>query len=350
MRKQILLLMILPILLSSCWKKPETKTFIRPVKVAKVETLTSFNKDFVGVVSAVSYADLAFQVGGVLKKVYINDGSKVKKGDLIAELDPQDFILKNQADKAQYEVNKNILERDKRLIDKAAISQQEYEIAFSNFEQAKSAYDYSTNQLSYTKLRAPYDGSIEKKYVETYQKINQGEKIAKIIAPNKLEVDFIIPESDMTLNSVDYSFYVEFSNVKGKLFKTEIKEFVDASVNGMGIPVTLSITDPDFNPQTYNIKAGFSCRVKVVVNQTEDKMGLIRVPMTAVFSENTNNNDKFVWIYDAKTGTVLKRKIEIAGLAGNQCVIVKDGLSIGEEIVIAGVYQLFNNQKVTIIK
>lgn len=350
MRKQFLILMTLPLLLSGCWKKPETKTFIRPVKVAKVETLTGFDKDFVGVVSAVSYADLAFQVGGVLKKVYINDGSKVKKGDLIAELDSQDFILQNQADKAQYEVNKNILERDKRLIDKAAISQQEYEIAFANFQKAKSAYEYSTNQLSYTKLRAPYDGSIEKKYVETYQKVNQGEKIAKIISPNKLEIDFTIPESDMTINNLDYTFYVEFANLKGRLFKTVVKDFVDASVNGMGIPVTLSITDPDFNPQTYNIKAGFSCRVKVVVNQTEDKIGLIRVPLTAIFSETTNNKDKFVWIYDNQTSTVIKRKIETSGLTGNKSAIVKSGLSVGEDIVIAGVYQLFDNQKVSLIK
>ncbi|MEG2120695.1 MAG: efflux RND transporter periplasmic adaptor subunit [Rikenellaceae bacterium] len=350
MRKQILILITLPLILSSCWKKDETKTFIRPIKIAKVEMLTSFNKDFVGVVSAVSYADLAFQVGGVLKKVYIDDGSKVRKGDLIAELDPQDFILKNIADKAQYQVNKNILERDKRLIDKAAISQQEYEIAFSNYEQSKSAFEYSTNQLSYTKLRAPYDGSIEKKYVETYQKVNQGEKIAKILSPNKLEVDFTIPESDMRINSVDYAFYVEFGNIKGKAFKTSVKEIVDASVNGMGIPVTLSITDPDFKPELYNIKAGFSCRVKVVINESEEKKGLIKIPITAIFSENTNPTDKFVWIYDSKTGTVIKRKIETRELAGDQWAIIKSGLEIGEDIVTAGVYQLFNNQKVNLIK
>lgn len=350
MRKQILILIIVPFVLSGCWKKPETKTFIRPVKVAKVETLTSFDKDFVGVVSAVSYADLAFQVGGVLKKVYINDGSKVKKGDLIAELDPQDFILKQQADKAQYEVTKNIVERDKRLINKAAISVQEYEIAVSNYQQAKSAFEYSTNQLSYTKLRAPYDGSIEKKYVETYQKVNQGEKIAKIIAPNKLEVNFTIPESDMRVRSQGYEFYVEFASVKGKLFKTEVKDFVDASVNGMGIPVTLSITDPEFKPELYNIKAGFSCRVKVVINNSSDNSGAIKIPITAIFSENTGNKDKFVWIYDNKTGTVVKRKIDTGELSGNQWIVVKSGLTVGEDIVIAGVYQLFNNQKVTLIK
>lgn len=348
MKTKILILTAITLLLTSCWKKEQTKTFIRPVKVAKVATLSDFNKDFVGIVSTESYADLAFQVGGVLKGVYVNNGSKVKKGDLIAELDPQDFILKNQADKAEFEVRKNILERDKRLIDKSAISKQEYEIAVSNYEQAKSAYEYSTNQLSYTKLKAPYDGSIEKKYIENYQKVNQGERIAKIISPNKLEVNFTIPESDMGLKkSNDYTFFVEFNTVKGKLFKTTVKDFVDASVNGMGIPVTLSITDPEFDPNKYNIKSGFSCRVKVVIKGGDEA---IKIPLTAIFSENTNNKDKFVWVFDNTTSTVVKRKIETAALTGNQWVIVKSGLSLGEDIVVAGIYQLSDNQKVTLIK
>ncbi|MBE9487615.1 MAG: efflux RND transporter periplasmic adaptor subunit [Bacteroidetes bacterium] len=351
MKKQFTLLLLMSLIMSSCWRKEKTVTYIRPVKLATVESLSTYKKDFIGTVTSGTSAELSFQVGGIIKKTHVSEGTRVKKGDLIAEIDPQDFILNMNSNKSSYDVARSTLERNKRLVDKNAISQQDYEISIANFETAKSAYEYSVNQLEYTKLYSPFDGSVERKDVNNYQKVSAGTVIIRLITPNSLEIDFTIPESEANITGLNHAFFVEFDNIKGKLFKTEVKDIVDASVNGMGIPVTLKITDPEFDALKYKVKAGFACNVKVELSKLGNcNNNLLTIPITAIFSKPTNNKDKFVWIYNRKKGCVNKRKVTTSYLMDEDATIVTSGLKANEEIVIAGIYQLSENQKVNVLK
>lgn len=336
-------------LLTSCWEKPTPKSFVRPVKVTTVTSLQSYDKDFVGVVSAEQYTDLAFRVGGLIQKTFINEGSFVKKGQVLAEVDPADVRLQLEADKAQFQSTKSILERTERLLAKQAISVQEMEISKANFQKAKSQYEYTKNQLSYTKLTAPFSGNIEKKYVENYQKVNAGQAIYKLINPDVLEVKFTLPENDVSMTALKNIYYIEFDNFRGELFQAKIKEVVDASVDGAGIPVTLAIIDKNFKPEKYNIKAGFACRIKVVIDNPNVLSNLVTVPITALF-ENDTKNATYVWIFDEATSTVRRQQVTTEGLHGTDGVIIKSGLEAGQKVVTAGVYQIVDGQKVSLLK
>lgn len=347
--KSVLLLLLMSTLMVGCWTQTTPGSFVRPVKVQKVMPLRTYDKEFVGVVSAQQYTNYAFRVGGLINKTYVNEGTFVKKGQLMAELDPSDFLLDLEATKAQYQTTKSILERNKRLLEKQAISQQDYEIAEANFQKAKSSYEYSQNQLEYTKLRAPFSGSVEKKFVENYQKINAGEPIYKIINPDILEVKFTLPENEVEIgNTAD--FYIEFGNYRGETFTARVKEFVDASVDGAGIPVTLAITDKNFRPDKYNIKAGFACRVKIVVEPDKYTNSFSLIPLTAVFVRQGDKQNKYVWIYDPDTKSVKSQKIVVDGLLGDDKLIIKNGLQLDQEVVTAGVYQLVDDQKVNLLQ
>lgn len=349
MKKLVIILLASGALLTSCWKKTTPVEFVRPVLLSEVKSLMTYDKDFVGVVSAEQYTNYAFRVGGLINKTYVTEGAMVKKGQLMAELDASDFRLQLESDKAQYQTTKSILERNKRLLSKQAISTQDYEIAKSNYEQAKAAYAYTANQLEYTKLRAPFSGSIEKKFVENYQKIQAGEPIYKIINPDVLEVKFTLPESDVNLldKRAAVRYFIEFDNFRGEIFTAEVKDAVDASVDGAGIPVTLKITDKKFVPSKYNVKAGFACRVRVVIETDAMIRDFYTVPLTAVFSVDNDKTTNYVWVYDAKSGVVHRRKVQNSGLIGGDKVIIGEGLSAGEQVVTAGVYQIVENQKVT---
>ena len=65
--------------------------------------------------------------------------------------------------------------RNKRLLGRQAISVQEYEISVANYQKAKSTYELSGNNMRDTRLTAPFEGSIEKRLVENYQRVNAGE-------------------------------------------------------------------------------------------------------------------------------------------------------------------------------
>lgn len=350
MRRLIVCALALPLLtLVSCWDAPTPRSFTRPVKLTAVTSLATYDKDFVGVVSAEQYTDLAFQVPGLIERTYVNEGSFVKKGQLLAQIDPSDIRLQANSDLAQYQTTKSIMERTERLLSKQAISVQEAEIARSNFTRAKSQYEYALNQLSYTKLKAPFSGNIEKKYVENYQKVNAGQAIYKLINPDVLEVKFTLPESDVDMIRLKNSYYVEFDNFRGEIFEARIKEVVDASVDGAGIPITLAITDKRFNPEKYNVKAGFSCRVKVNIDNAKILKDYVIVPLSAVFQKPNNATDNYVWIYDAKQNVVKSQKVDLEGLHGSSTIIIKSGLSVGDKVVSAGVYQIVDNQKVVVL-
>ncbi len=333
----------------SCGGKKENtgQESIRPVRVVKVELLGAMQKMYTGVVQAEEYSKLAFKVSGPLVEMNVDAGQKVKKGTVIAAVDPLDYNLQFEANKAAYVTSKLQMERNKKLLAMQAISKQDYEIAEANYIKAKSAYETSQNTLADTKLRAPFDGFVEQKYVENYQKVQPGESIIKLVNPDKLEVGFILPETNVRLTREKMQVAVEFDTYKGKWFKAKVKEFVDASPDGSGIPVRLAITDKSFNRDVYNIYPGFSCKVILSIDNETGKG--YTVPLSAVFKD-LKTDETSVWLYHTADETVKRQKVTTEQLLGTDRVLVTEGLEADDIIVVAGVNYIVNGQKVAVIE
>ena len=84
-------------------KQKGSNTLIRPVKTAQISSQSVIRKDFSGIVEAVEYVRLAFRVSGQIISLPVVEGQRVKKGQLIAAIDPRDISLQYAADKAAYE-------------------------------------------------------------------------------------------------------------------------------------------------------------------------------------------------------------------------------------------------------
>ena len=272
----------------SCGGKKENtgQESIRPVRVVKVESLGAMQKMYTGVVQAEEYSKLAFKVSGPLVEMNVDAGQKVKKGTVIAAVDPLDYNLQFEANKAAYVTSKLQMERNKKLLAMQAISKQDYEIAEANYVKAKSAYETSQNTLADTKLRAPFDGFVEQKYV-------------------------------------------------------------DASPDGSGIPVRLAITDKSFNRDVYNIYPGFSCKVILSIDNETGKG--YTVPLSAVFKD-LKTDETSVWLYHTADETVKRQKVTTEQLLGTDRVLVTEGLEADDIIVVAGVNYIVNGQKVAVIE
>lgn len=309
--------------------KANYQNIARPVKVVKVETLGAMQKMYTGVVEAEEYSKLAFKLSGPLIEMNVDAGQKVKKGEIIAVVDPLDYNLQFEANKAAYITAKSQLERNKKLLSMQAISKQDYEIAEANYVKAKSAFETSQNTLTDTKLKAPFDGFVEEKYVENYQKVQPGESIIKLVNPDKLEVSFILPETNVRLTREKMRVAVEFDTYKGKWFTARVKEFVDASPDGSGIPVRLAIVDSAFNRDKYNIYPGFSCKVILSIDNVSGEG--YSVPLSAVF-EDLATGETSVWLYNSTTGTVKRQKVETEQLFGTDRVQINAGLKADDEI------------------
>ena len=142
----------------------------------------------------------------------VEEGQKVRTGQVVAEIDPQDYKWEYEAKKASFQTAEAQLQRAEKLLSKQAISRQEYETTQASYSNAQAAFEYAQNQLEQTKLRAPFDGFIQKKYVENYQKVNAGQAIVCLINPAKLQIQYTMPETNVIFFSNPYSVYVEFDN------------------------------------------------------------------------------------------------------------------------------------------
>ena len=96
--------LVTTLFITSCGQKQKgSNTLIRPVKTAQVSSQSVIRKDFSGIVEAVEYVRLAFRVSGQIISLPVVEGQRVKKGQLIAAIDPRDISLQYAADKAAYE-------------------------------------------------------------------------------------------------------------------------------------------------------------------------------------------------------------------------------------------------------
>lgn len=334
--------------LISCSQPPVKEQGPRPVKLTEVTSLNVVEKSFSGVVSPDQFSDLAFKMSGPLISLNVDEGQKVRSGQVVAEIDPQDFKWEYEARKSSYQTAEAQLQRAAKLLSKQAISKQEYETTEASYSNAKAAFEYAQNQLAQTKLRAPFDGFIQKKYVENYQKVQTGQAIVCLINPSKLQIQFTMPETNIIYFTTPYSVFVEFDNYKGIQFKAKVKEYVEASPDGSGVPVFLYIDDPRFNLEKYKVAVGFSCRVILNIESQSFNQGAVLVPISAVVASESNN-DKFVFVYNTATEKVEKRQIKEEELIGKDNVVVTEGLKAGDRVVSAGATRMVDGQQVKVL-
>lgn len=253
-----------------------------------------------------------------------------EKGQLIAAIDPRDIALQYAATKSAYETASAQVERNKRLLSRQAISVQEYEISLANFQKAKSEYELSANNMRDTKLTAPFDGSIEKRLVENYQRVNSGEGIVQLVNTHNLRIKFTIPDAYLyLLRAKDPRFLVEFDTFKGHVFQAKLEEYLDISTDGTGIPVSITIDDPSFDRDLYAVKPGFTCSIRF----TADVGPLVQdswtiVPLSAVFGESEGNK-MYVWVVE--DNKVHKREVTVNAPTGEAQALISEGLKPGEK-------------------
>ncbi len=337
-------------LVSSCGKsKEQKKEVIRPVKLLKVEPLSSISKSFTGIIEADELSDLTFKVSGTLNEFYVASGEKLKKNQVIAALDTRDMVLQLETARTTYLTAKSKLERNERLLARQAISKQDFESAQAEYTKAKASFENAQNALGDTKLKAPFDGFVEKKYVDNYQKIQAGEKIVRLVNPARLNIKFMLPESNIKLLRESSKLEVEFEAIKGQKFSGKITEFVSASSDGSGIPVTAVITDPGFEKLQSLVSPGFTCTVTLITDSETDSPTGIAVPLSAVFNDSETGEES-VWIYIKESGTVSRKQVKLGALVNNNMVLIDSGLSTGDMILAAGVFNVYEGEKVNVLE
>jgi RND family efflux transporter MFP subunit len=174
----------------------EKKEIIRKVKVAAVEADEPILKsEFSGIIREDSENNLAFRVAGPIQAIRVKEGSFVKKGDLIAEIDPRDYQIQVDVAQAQYEQVKAETSRVTEMFNRKSIAGIEYDKAVSGEKMVNAQLNHAEHQLADTKLFAPFSGYVQNINFEKGEMINAGMTFATLISLNTYKIEVDIPAS-----------------------------------------------------------------------------------------------------------------------------------------------------------
>lgn len=336
--------LVIALLFAGCGRRQAAPDEIRPVKVTTASGAGFIDKDFAGMATPDDAVNLAFKLSGQVLDIPVSQGESVRRGALLAELDPRDIELQVSADRSAFEEARSQMQRMQRLLAHEAVSRQEAESAQTRYAQARSTYENTLDLLKQTRLRAPFAGVIENKYVDNFERVQAGQPILRLVNPVTTTVKFTLPENGLeSLTAPSTRFEVEFDNYRGVKFDARLKEYARTSSDASGFPVSLTLLDVD--TARYNISPGMSCTI--TMRSADPVPDAVSLPVSAIYAPVDGGT--YVWIV-GKDDRVMRRAVTLGELYGRDRVVIDSGVEAGQRVVTAGVYQLREGQQVRILK
>lgn len=178
---------------------------------SKLQINGGFNQSYPGTVIASRQAKLAFRVGGPLIEVAVKPGDRVKKGQLLMQIDPRDYEDAIRVLEAQLAGAESQRSRAQRDFDRAQTLFEQHVSATADFDRAKSAFDsafsgvqsikaqlqIARHKLKDTSLKAPFSGTITTQSAENYEMISPGKQVLGLQDTSTLEVEIKVPENEI---------------------------------------------------------------------------------------------------------------------------------------------------------
>ncbi|BDU37505.1 efflux RND transporter periplasmic adaptor subunit [Vibrio nigripulchritudo] len=323
-------------------------------KVKAIELGEKLQQDqmfFPAVAEAADKSALSFRVSGEISKLVVKEGDKVKKGQLIAQLDPTDYQLKVNNAQAKYSVADSQYRRSEPLVKKGLLAQSQFDELAAQRQIALAELELAKLHLSFTQLKAPISGVISRVAVDQFENIQVGQQIVNIHSLDQVDVLIQIPDrlfveqpKDMDVTKIEVMVRVK----EGVEYPAAIKEYT---------------TEPDPKTATYNVTLTMpmpddsiildGMAVEVAAQGKNTGLTLkrgISIPVEAIFNadgDELSRDNKYVWVL-GDNGEVRKTKVETGKVNFDEIQIV-NGLEQGQQIVIAGVARLRDGMKVEVI-
>ncbi len=363
--KNLLVIAPLAALLSTTGCGPDTQT-ARPtpppvaVTVQEVSYVVApYYEEYPAIVRALQEVELRPQIGGYITGIHFSEGSKVKKGQVLYSIDPQQSqaaYQQAQANLAAQETNLDKAEKDlaryRELGQQDAIAKQQVDYAEASFaaarqqvEAAKAALNLVQTNVRYATIVAPFDGTIGISQVRLGTSVSPGQTLLNTLSSDDpMGVDVVVPQADIagfTQLLAQGQAGVPDSTFRLTLNKDRYPHYG-----------TLSLIDRAVDPQTgtirvravfpnplQNLRPGMTASLGVLSNTATKS---VTIPFKAVAEQL---GEFFVYVSDGSK--VSQRRVKVGKQLGTS-VVINDGLKEGEVIVVEGVQNLREGSAITV--
>lgn len=303
--------------------------------IAKADTFD--NSIFTtGTVLAGNEVELHSEISGLITGIFFEEGTKVSKGQLLVKLNDADLQAAMLKLKQQLSLAEKKEYRQKKLLDAAGLSQEEYDNTLNNLEIIKADIKLLEAQINKTEVKAPFDGQIGLRNIDKGAYISPAVSIATLFDADPVRIDFSIPGKYSSL--VSKGDNIEFS--------------IQNSSNTFIAKVYAVQPGIDFNTRTLQLRAiadnneaiiipGSFANIKLILKKNNSA---VMVPTQAIIPVLKG---QIVYIY--KNGIAEPVDVETGERTDTKINILK-GINIGDTVICSGLMQLKPKDKVKIIR
>ena len=330
---------------------------VRPLKTMVLGAETnSLVEEYPARVEAGEQVAMAFEMGGTLVELPVKEGDRVKKGQLLAKLDPRD--AQNQMDAAEAELKRAEAQRDRMRIaaEAKAVSLQELSDAEAAYDVAAAQRNIKKKALEDTALKASFDGIIARVLVKNFEAVQLKQPVLSLQDLTGIEIQASLPESRVARLRMRepgearrmFKFGARFDFLPDREFELQFKEF---SVQAEALTQTFTAKFQMVSPEDVSLLPGMTCTLRVEAPAgalAEDSRGF-EVPLDAVPVDEVGQY--YVWLVTPVAGEinqVERRNVQVGPMTLNS-VLITEGLEKGDRIALAGVHILTEGAQVRLL-
>ncbi len=278
-----------------------------------------------GTIQAEESVDLRAEMSGKITRVSFKEGSTVKQGEVLIKINDEELRAQYNRANARLKLAEEQEYRQKMLLKKEAISQQEYDIVFTELQSMKAEAELLKAQLSKTEIKAPFNGRIGLRMVSVGDYISPTTNIAKLVKDDKVKITFSIPEkyaSSMKPNA-EIIFSTDGNAKKYKANVYALEPSIDENTRTLSIR---AIADNDGN-----LVPGSFCKVELEMSEIKNA---ILVP-----------NESLIPILKGKKVFISKNNkasevIVKTGVRSDRFVQITEGLKAGDTLITSGIMSI----------
>ena len=326
-----------------------------PIKTGEVRRVKQ--REFVSVSGTVTSPDAAvpvsFLVSGKVIKVAFREGDYVEQGQLLAAIDPTDYLLSLQATSAQAEEAKIALDRSKDEYARMKFLYESKSLAENDFKKFKAAWlraqqqvDLATaNQglakkhLNDASLYAPARGFISKRSIEPGQTASPGTPVFEIVKLDPVEINVGVPETDIHLVRVGQKATVTIPALPSESFEGKVRVInVSADLNTRTYMTRIVVPNP-----THIIRIGMVAEARI---EGDREVELMTLPAETILRDPQGAT--IVFVYYPEQQRVYSKRVETGAVYGRE-IEIRSGLSGDEAIVFAGQEKLRDGAVVSLV-
>ncbi|TAA47820.1 efflux RND transporter periplasmic adaptor subunit [Corallincola spongiicola] len=336
---QLPFVMLSMVLVACSGDEAPTATHVATPKVVQLSPVTLANEQqsyqFPATVKPVKTVKLNFEVSGRLNFTDMIQGTTIKKGHLLATMDSAPFERRVRENFARHKQARLELDRLLSLYEKKLAAKRDLDNAETQFEITLVDLENSRQDLSDSKLEAPFDALISERLLENDSYISAGTAVVTLQDVSKVRFELNVSERILSAN-ISNEIISAQAFINGAINKTFDIHYIEHTTEPDPVTQTYKVLFEMDPPEGIRLTPGLRAYVEVNVQNKHHEAGIV-VPLNAIVPLGEQRFS--VWKYQPESKTVTAAAIDVATISGN-FAIVRAGLEEGDEVVSAGVSQM----------